>query len=112
MSKAEKYFRKVKHDFTNFNKYFDERIKAEEQIIKDEEKEYLDKINKVKDIKAHQEDLGKILVKSQSVFWELFDELKNNKKPYTLLNYKKSFYVAVLFLMFGILLLVLSTIFS
>jgi len=112
MSKAEKYFKKVKQDFTNFNKYFDERIKAEEQIIIDEEKEYLDKINKIKIVKPHQNDVGKILLESQNTFWELFDELKQKKTPFTILNSKKSFYVGFLFLFFGVLLLALSTIFS
>lgn len=112
MSKAEKYLKSNKNDSTKFNKHFDERIEIDKKHMKYKEDEYLNKLNDKTNLKPHQQDIGNILFESQQVFWDVFDEIKNKKKPLTLLNPAKSFYVSVLLFIFGFLLLALSTIFS
>lgn len=112
MSKAEKYLKSNKNDSTGFNKHFNERIETDKNHLKNREDEYLNKLNDKGNIKPHQQDIGSVLLMSQQVFWDIFDEIKNKKKPLTLLNPSKSFYVSVLLFIFGFLLLALSTIFS
>jgi hypothetical protein len=112
MAQSNKYLRDNLYDASNFNKYFQERINTDADKAKDQEKIYLKKINDGPELKAHQESIGQILFKSQSIFWELYDELKNGRKPFILLNPNNAFYVGILILIFGMLMLVLSTVFS
>jgi hypothetical protein len=106
---------KMKEDSIDRNTKFNNKFETMHNDRQDNRlrnlKTFSEKLKNARSSNVTDETIGDILINTQSVMWDIFKTVKDGKNISLLLTTKKIFYMGVLILVVGVLMLLFSSIF-